>query len=189
VLAGIVLSETDYLRSGQTLAVTWDSLPPATEEFELLLRCEAPVAITLRLTESQDPGLANFFWRVPGIPCDRARLILRRGEGGRETTWAQSEPFRIEVAPSAPVPRVTFLSGEYWVEDGPAPDEWESKTEALWSHPSHRNDPCEGGVSHSGIFLIGDCGPIRFSPPGGKPQPRPAKFTDRDRLLAVQLRV
>ena len=183
----MALDRSSPLRPGQAVRVHWTALPPGAEEFELLLRCESPVPITLRLTESQDPDLAYFLWRVPGISCDRARLLLRQGMEGREVLWAQSEPFRIEVSPSAATPKVAFLSGEYWVEDGPAPGEWASRTGNLSESPDHPCDPCEAGVSHSISFLVGDSGPICFSPPEGKPRPRPAKYTDRDRHLAVQL--
>jgi hypothetical protein len=187
--AEVALDRGSPLSPGQAVRITWTALPPEAEEFELLLQCESPVPITLRLTESQDPDLAYFLWRVPGISCDRARLLLRQGMEGREILWAQSVPFRIEGSPSATTPKVAFLSGEYWVEDGPAPLEWTNRTSHLVQSPGHPCDPCEAGVSHSGLSPVGDSGPIFFSPPEGKPRPRPANFSDRDRLLAVQLRI
>ncbi len=115
------LSSPGPLRPGQSVAVTWSALPAGTEEFELLLQCDAPVPVTLRLTESEDPSLGRFSWRVPAVPCGRARLVLRRGEEGEERLFARSAPFAIRVEPTAPVQQVVLRDDEYWVCDGAAP--------------------------------------------------------------------
>ncbi len=122
VLGGPVLS------SGQETGITWDSLPPGTEEFELLLQCESPVPLTLRLTESEEPGLRSFTWRVPDLPPLVARIVIRRGEGGHELVWAKSESFRISASRAFSEmssagsdaekerPRVLSRDGELWLQ-------------------------------------------------------------------------
>jgi len=128
-LASIRVSGGGVLHKGQVVNLTWDALPKDTEEFELLLLCEAPVPITLRLTECEEPELRFFSWRVPGLPSLRARIVLRRGEKGDESLWAQSQPFQILAdcglaeavaggnAYASNGPRVSLRDGELWLRE------------------------------------------------------------------------
>lgn len=111
-------SDAQVLRPGQDLTLSWNALPEGTEEFELLLVCESPVPIKLRLTKCLDPRLRTYRWRVPNLPCDVARLRIRAGVEGEELTWAWSAPFRIAWEARAPLPRVALEGGEFWLSDG-----------------------------------------------------------------------
>lgn len=117
--------------AGQVVRVTWDALPRDTEEFELLLRCDLPSPLVVRLTESKDPATADFRWRVPSVPCLSARLLLRRGDGAEESLWAQSEPFLIRPEPGGKVARVAHMQGELWLpENGTCARAFRWETEA-----------------------------------------------------------
>lgn len=109
---------------GITVAATWAPLPPGTEEFELLLRCDLPTPITLRLTECERPELCSLEWIVPNLPCRGATLLLRLGLGGRELTWAQSETFRICADARLPVASAFFSRGELWLGCGAPQAHW-----------------------------------------------------------------
>jgi len=116
----LVVGEGGTLHAGSRVRVAWDALPADTEEFELLLKIERPAPLKIRLTESEDPALASLSWQVPNLPCTGARLVLRRGDGENETTWAVSAPFVI-AAPGlstlrAPDERMTFRGDELWLE-------------------------------------------------------------------------
>ncbi len=122
------------VHAGQVVSVTWNGLPSDTDEFELLLQCETPGPLTLRLTECEEPAMRAFSWHVPdGLPSLRARIVLRRGEKGRELLWARSEPFQISagrlfarLAETADtdvnIARVSMRDGELWLrEEAPRP--------------------------------------------------------------------
>jgi len=119
--------------------VTWDALPSDTEEFELLLKIERPAPLKIRLTESQDPALGSLSWQIPDLPCTGARLVLRRGAHGRETTWAASE--RFSIVPSglgerrAAAVRMAFRDDELWLETAPLP------ARPVCLEPGHRLAP------------------------------------------------
>ena len=116
--AAIRVEGGSALSAGQVVRVTWDALPPDTEEFELLLRCDLPRPLVVRLTESEDPRTGDFLWRVPSVPCLGARLLLRRGEGGEESLWAQSETFLIRPEPGGRISQVAHREGELWLPEG-----------------------------------------------------------------------
>lgn len=105
------------LKAGQRVEVVWDKLPAQTGEFELLLTVDLPEPVTIRLTESESPRLRAYSWLVPNISCFSARLVLRKGEAGEETTWAESEPFRIEYSRREAPPLVVLDRGELWLKD------------------------------------------------------------------------
>lgn len=144
-LKAVTLSAAGDLRPGQEITVTWEPLPPDTEEFELLLRLEAPVALTLRLTECEDPSVEHLSWRVPAVPCDRATLLLRHGRKRREALWGMSLPFSIRRVPRGTLQRVTLRLGELWVCDAPAPHAIERTAAGITPFPSGGADPLEGG--------------------------------------------
>lgn len=130
-LSAIHVSGGAILRKGQIVTVTWDALPPDTDEFELLLQCEPPISIRLRLTECEEPEMRSFAWRVPDLPALEARIVLRRGEKGRELLWARSEPLQIiggadfaepvveRRASVENAPRVLLRDGELWLQENP----------------------------------------------------------------------
>ena len=129
------------LEPGRAVRVTWSPLPKDTEEFELLLKFESPFPAKIRLTECKDPELDSLAWVVPRIPCERARLLLRRGEGGREIDWAWSRTFSIRGSPYAPVQRTAFYRGEMWATD----DNISSLRGRRNGGPGHR--AAQGGIS------------------------------------------
>jgi hypothetical protein len=120
----LTVGEGGTLRAGALVRVAWDAVPPDTAEFELLLKIERPAPLKLRLTECQDPATASLVWRVPDLPCGEARLVLRRGERRRETTWAVSETFSIAAAGLIELreasERVTFRDDELWMDVSPS---------------------------------------------------------------------
>lgn len=120
----VIFIGSDRLEPGQKVRITWSRLPPDTEEFELLLKCESPFVFKVRLTECKDPGLDAISWIVPRIPCQRARLLLRRGERGREIDWAWSRPFSIRGGLCAPVQKTAYYRGEFWATDETLPSLW-----------------------------------------------------------------
>jgi hypothetical protein len=169
--AKIRISHGNLLRPGQLVSVDWTALPPRAEEFELLLRCEDPVAVTIRLTECEDASLEGLSWRVPNFPVDRARLLLRCGDGEREILWAQSEPFRIASRADSPLPCVMFMGEEYWISEETAPKSISSDEDRIHFAPEHRSDPLEGTTPPSTSALRG-------GPPGVRPaKPRPLRGT------------
>ena len=60
------LSAKNAVSPGETVQVRVPPLSDDVEEFELLLRYESPLVLTLRLTESEEPALRELDWRVPG---------------------------------------------------------------------------------------------------------------------------
>ncbi len=110
-------SDAPVLRPGQELTLSWSTLPEGAEEFELLLICESPMPINLRLTTCLDPRLRTYRWRVPNLPCDVARFRIRVGVEGEELTWAWSAPFRIAWQPRGPLAEVSLEGGEFWLSE------------------------------------------------------------------------
>jgi hypothetical protein len=137
----ILLDGPGAFRPGEGAVIRWGALPQGTAEFELLLQCEEPIPIVLRLTGSQDPDLRALEWRVPNIPCDRARVIIRSNWGGREILLARSEPFQILVAGGVPLQRVDFQEGELWVREGLSPGLMGDRDSAMGGAPVHRSIP------------------------------------------------
>ena len=121
---------------GTRVTITWDALPPGTEEFELLLRCKLPAPLKFRLTECVEPDVQSLDWTVANIPCQAAAIVLRFGLGGREMTWGRSEPFLIRADARAPVPSMILSRGELWVGRGAAPRSLETGEGGCWAAPS-----------------------------------------------------
>jgi len=161
----LVVGGGGSVRAGETVRVTWSALPPGAEEFELLLRCESPVSLTLRLTESEDPALPGLSWRVPALPCGRARLLLRFGEEGCETVWAQSEPFRITAGAPEATERIDLEGGELWIREGPIPAGHTLRAGIPTTVSSPGGTPLEANTPAAG--------PGRLSPPPAAPLTRP----------------
>lgn len=105
------------LRPGTEVTLSWGPLPAGTEEFELLLVSDSPASLTLRLTESMDPALQAFRWQVPNVPCTRARILVRTGDGDDEREWAESRPFGIAWDGETPVAVVRERGGEFWLSE------------------------------------------------------------------------
>lgn len=147
------LSAGGTLRPGQAVAVGWPPLPAGTEEFELLLRYESPLTLTVRLTDSKEPALTSLAWRVPGLPEGRARLLMRVGRRHAEREWALSPPFRIARDLLSPPQRVTLRRGELWVQDGPTPASTSlaATDRHLWGAPGGLPSPA-GGPTDSGAL-------------------------------------
>lgn len=105
------------IHPGEEVALAWTALPEGADEFELLLVCRSPIAVKVRLTECLDPSQGTFRWRVPNLPCDAARILIRAGVRGQEITWAASSPFRIGWDTHEPFVEVTSRGGELWLSD------------------------------------------------------------------------
>jgi hypothetical protein len=185
----VTLGETGTLHPGGIVRINWAPLPRDTEEFELLLQCESPVDITFRLTESQDPSLVEYSWKVPAIPCDSARIILRRGTEARECLWGRSAAFRIGADRIVAVARVDFLNGEYWVSKEPAPETWGGREEELWQTPHRRGEPVVPGRAYSGTAFEVFTHPTHRTAPPKARQDSQLVILRSPHHLTVQLRI
>ncbi len=105
------------IHPGEEVTLAWTALPEGADEFELLLVCRSPIPVKLRLTECLDPLQGTFRWRVPNLPCDAARILLRVGVRGEEITWAASPPFHIGWDTREPFVQVTSRGGELWLSN------------------------------------------------------------------------
>lgn len=144
----ISLSAGATLRAGEDVSLAWPTLPSDTDEFELLLLCEEPLRLKVRLTESRSPDITRFTWRVPAFPSGRARLLLRRGGLGGERLWARSHPFEIRSALGQMVHSVEWRSGELWLSEERAPS-------TLGSTPSQASVPF--GEGHPPVIPADGC--------------------------------
>jgi hypothetical protein len=113
-LGRVVIEEgRPSVRAGEVVTLRWTSLPPETEEFELLLSLDGGHRY-VRLTEMQEPELGSLEYRVPNLPTSDARLRLRVGIDGKEVDLQPSAPFRILRDASGPLADITFRAGEWW---------------------------------------------------------------------------
>lgn len=117
---GRVLSPAsgDRLVAGGLTHVRWSSLPPDTEEFELLLSLDGGRSYGLRLTPQLDPTVGVYAWRVPNLPAPRARLRLRVGVDGREIECPPGEIFTIVPTDTEPQTLLEHRAGEWWPAPG-----------------------------------------------------------------------
>ena len=104
----------DELVAGRDVTVRWSSLPEGTREFELLLLL-GEGGRTVRLTECLDPSRTSFRWRVPSLPSDEARLVLRLSRGRGEESGAVGPAVRIVPSRSVTLSPVAFTRGEWWL--------------------------------------------------------------------------
>jgi hypothetical protein len=149
------------LTAGDRVEIRWAPLPEGTAEFELLLECDLPHPLTLRLTESEDPAVERMVWRVPNVPCMSARLVLRRGEEGHEILWGQSETFRIAWSNGETPERAEFQEGELWLrtaEHKPRPIEGASD---LWRDGDLGRLPAAAARSTSASCMEPSGGPMK----------------------------
>jgi len=182
------VEEGAILHGGQSVRVTWTALPAGAEEFELLLRCESPLSLTLRLTECEDPSLADLSWRVPELPCGRARLLLRFGDEGRESLWAQSEPFRIIPGSPAGTERVVLQDGELWLREGPAQAHDGLGAGALSVASAPGGTPCEAAIPPLAAgFQPPPVAPLARRAETPRPLPRPQESPNRPLNLPLRI--
>lgn len=146
----ITVCSGKVLRSGSMVTLTWGMLPSGTEEFELLLRCELPASLTIRLTESKDPRVSGLLWRVPNIPCLKARILLRRGTEEREVIWGRSEPFEIRFDRATPPDEVAIFKGDLWLRRGSLPRKRVFATSQDWTDRLPCPSLC-GGTTSRGV--------------------------------------
>ena len=88
----VIKGERPTFRAGEVVTLRWTSLPPETEEFELLLSLDGGRQF-IRLTEMQEPDLESLEWRVPNLPSSDAHLRLRVGLNGEEIDLRTERPF------------------------------------------------------------------------------------------------
>ena len=162
----VSMSAGGVLVPGQSVAVAWDALPPDVEEFELLLRCELPRPLTIRLTESENPSVRGFTWRVPGVACTGARLVVRVGEAGRESEWAVGPSFEIRPNRERPVQRLSFVRGEFWISDRPVVAAVMGGADALRRAAPRGEIPGEAVLSRASVRPPESGGPRDLLPEG-----------------------
>lgn len=122
-LASSVVSTEGAVRAGQEIHVEWSSLPADVEELEVLLSLDGSLERTVRLSGELDPALGSVRLRVPNLPAENARIILRVGIDGVESELPSETAFSIVAVPAVPLPRIAYRRGEWWSETGVAPDE------------------------------------------------------------------
>jgi len=100
---------------GQVVHLSWDSLPPEVEEFEILLVAELPAPLRVRLTESEEASCRSLAVAIPALPSCSARFLLRAGSPRGEFPFGRSEPWRLETPPRSAVQRLRERKGELWL--------------------------------------------------------------------------
>src|SRR5690242_19787531 len=78
------------LQAGGMAEIAWEPLAGLArigpfEEWEAFLSLDGGKTYPLRITPHLDRDLRRVQWRVPPVPADDARLLLRFGNEGRET--------------------------------------------------------------------------------------------------------
>lgn len=71
------------LQAGSEAVVAWTAdrpLPPGIDEWEAFLSLDGGGTYPLRITPHLDRTLTRFAWRVPDLPTENARLLLRFGD-------------------------------------------------------------------------------------------------------------
>jgi len=111
------------LVAGSTAELAWRPLADfaalaGAEEWEAFLSLDGGRTFAVRLTPHLDLALRRFVFRVPDLPSDSARLLLRFGDERQERAVLLPQPLRIVRDPS-PAPGAgdlwrerTFSSGE-----------------------------------------------------------------------------
>jgi hypothetical protein len=105
----------DTLTSGELVVVRWEALPAGVDEFELLLVVDDASGSQVRLSSQLAATRSSFLWRVPNLPGERARLLLRYGLDGREVEAEPGPPFAIRCSLEQPLEAVGFQAGEWWL--------------------------------------------------------------------------
>lgn len=109
------------LRAGEWAEVAWTPLPPAVEEFELLLSLDDGASFAVRLTPQLDPAIGGYRWLVPNFPSRRARIQLRVGIDHYEIERPAGEAFEILGETARPLSGLRWLDGEWWSTSIPWP--------------------------------------------------------------------
>ncbi len=185
-------SDAPVFLPGQDLTLSWNALPEGTAEFELLLVCESPVPIKLRLTTCLDPRLRTYRWRVPNLPCDVARLRIRAGVEGEELAWAWSAPFRIAWEARAPLPRVSLEGGELWLTEGRGQSDLASIEGSESADPSAfpgRGETLAPAPPSQGLGLPAASGTDFAEVRQREPSARPRAGSGSGRPLIIPLRI
>jgi len=123
----------ERIEAGAQHDVTWTLESPAAlrpfDEMELMLSLDGGATYPLRVTGSIDPVDRHRAWRVPALPTEHARLILRAGDDeapGSERVVLVSDEFVIASPPSLPLEELFDVRGEWRtreaLEAAPLPD-------------------------------------------------------------------
>lgn len=175
------------LVAGTTTEIRWSGLPPAVEEFELLLSLDGGDSFPVRLTPQLDPATRRLEWQVPDLPVRGARLRLRVGIDGREIESVPSGRFDIVGGVAGTAAPLRYWQGEWWTAATPGP----SSPERL--APERRLRPDSGSHLESAIGLLPDDGhQLTFSladaplaPPAARlERPAPAAWSNPTRPVA-----
>lgn len=96
--SGAFAAVPPVLCAGDTVELSWQ--PPAgARELELLLVPASGSRTLFRVTAEIEPAIRSVRWRVPALPCEGARLLLRWGDAHGEYEGPASTPFRIVARP------------------------------------------------------------------------------------------
>lgn len=118
------------LTAGAEAVVEWEglALPPNAHEWEAFLSVDGGKTWPLRITPHLDLSIRRFTFRVPDLPTEDARLMLRFGDEKREVGMEAPQRFVIRPGSRAGAlpPRRAFSRGErpregdrgvaFWVE-------------------------------------------------------------------------
>lgn len=94
----------EVLAAGSDALVEWQAhgpLAPGVEEWEAFLSVSGGGYYALRLTPHLDVARRRFAFRVPTLPTDDARILLRFGDEEREMVFESRHRFSIRPSASA----------------------------------------------------------------------------------------
>lgn len=110
----IAFDGSAILEAGTLVEISITDIPPAIDEFELLLLTDGG---KFRLTPQLFGSGASIRWRVPALDTDRAVLLVRGGSHDRgERDLVRSRPFAIAHRHGEPF-RYVMRQGEAWLVD------------------------------------------------------------------------
>jgi len=124
--------EGTALIGGATAAIEWAPAPGfqalEAEEWEAFLSVDGGASYPWRITPHLDADLHRFFWKVPNLPADNVRLLVRFGDEENEVGIELPQRLSIHRSPVVqPTPTVlSRVAGEaarpgdtgvaHWVE-------------------------------------------------------------------------
>jgi hypothetical protein len=107
------------LEAGAMVSVSWTPGVAGrddADEMELVMSLDGGRSFPLRVTRTLSPDARSFFWRVPALPTENARLALRSGREGEkdsETIRILSGGFAIDADAASSLEEIFRAGGEW----------------------------------------------------------------------------
>lgn len=181
------------LVAGSTAEIAWRPLADfaslaGAEEWEAFLSLDGGRTFAIRLTPHLDLARRRFAFRVPGMPSDSVRLLLRFGDEHAERAVRMPTPLRIVRGPSTgteamdPLAERAFAPGESALAGDPGVVFWvEGHRDGSGEHA--REAAPERKLSGSPAFLSADGDQALADDEGADPRlavPDPLKGSSAD---------